>query len=230
MEMWRVKISTCFLAFIIWIFPPAKTQCQMPDAGISMPVWVRPMSTSWHVDADCRIPLILQAIHHYRITHRNALAVVCHLVPRKEYGKVNLCLDMNMMGRQKNRRGFRIPPTDCDSPHVLDFVASDYVSEVVSLEELLRDVGAELAADAPLARGPARHRLRVRPQQLAHYPLVWRLAIALRLADVIQGHVVLWKENEDSMFNVMSDVPDGWLTYNNLWPLAFKALKDTIQD
>ena len=40
------------------------------------------------------------------------------------------------------------------SPHVLDFVAADYVFEVVSLEELVRDVRAELAADAPLARGP----------------------------------------------------------------------------
>ena len=44
MEMWWVEISNCFLAFIIWIFPPVKTQCQMPDAGISKPVWVRPMS------------------------------------------------------------------------------------------------------------------------------------------------------------------------------------------
>ena len=48
MEMWWVEISNCFLAFFIWIFPPIKTQCQMPDAGISMPVWVRPLSKKAH--------------------------------------------------------------------------------------------------------------------------------------------------------------------------------------
>ena len=70
-------------------------------------------------------------------------------------------------------------------------MASDDILEAVVFQEAPRDVGPELAAHPPLAGRPPVHGLGVRPQQLAHYPLVRRLVIALRLADVIEGHVVL---------------------------------------
>ena len=48
-----------------------------------------------------------------------------------------------------------------------------------------------LAPHPPLGGRPPGHRLRVRPEQLAHDALVRRLAVAGGSADVVQGHVVL---------------------------------------
>ena len=77
------------------------------------------------------------------------------------------------------------------------FVAANYVVHFVSLEEVLGDVGSELASDASFRRGPASHVLRVAPKKLAHNSLLRGLPVALRLPDVIEGDAILAKVDEE---------------------------------
>eukprot|EP01136_Pigoraptor_vietnamica_P006125 Opistho-1_new@38660 len=73
---------------------------------------------------------------------------------------------------------------------VLHLVAPHNVVETVEFAETLRDVGAKVNADAALAGRPARLRLRIRPQQLAHEAGLGGFPEAVDLANVIKGDVV----------------------------------------
>lgn len=76
---------------------------------------------------------------------------------------------------------------------VLHFVAAHDVVHAVRVQEVLGDVGTELAADPSLGRGSSAHGLRVAPEQLAHDALLRRLAVSLGLPDIVQCDAVLIK-------------------------------------
>ena len=76
--------------------------------------------------------------------------------------------------------------------------ANDVV-QLIAVKELPCDIRAKLAADAPFTWRSAKHGLGVGPQQFAHDSLLWRLAVPVRGADVVQSHVVLKSNTNPSL-------------------------------
>ncbi len=70
-------------------------------------------------------------------------------------------------------------------PLVLHLVTSDDVVHFVSVEEVLGDVGSELATDPTLGRRASPHRLWIAPEKLTHDSILWRLTVSLRLSDIV---------------------------------------------
>ncbi|RAH44727.1 uncharacterized protein BO95DRAFT_169052 [Aspergillus brunneoviolaceus CBS 621.78] len=77
-----------------------------------------------------------------------------------------------------------------------NLVRSDDRLQSVLLTEALGDVGSELKTNTALAGSTTRLGLRVGPEHLHHQPLLARLAlvVAVQLADIIEGSVVVGEE------------------------------------
>ena len=70
-------------------------------------------------------------------------------------------------------------------PLVLHLVTSDDVVHSVGVEEVLCDVGTELATDATLGRRSPPHWLRITPKELTHDSIFRRLTVSLGLSDIV---------------------------------------------
>lgn len=94
-------------------------------------------------------------------------------------------------------------------------VRADDGSDLVELAPAARNVGTEAEAHAALGRTAAGRVLRVRPQKLAHEPLLTRLtAVPVNLGNLLQKHTVL-ADGRAAVHHKVALVPrgakDGWL-------------------